>query len=78
MKPAFPEISKIPYEGPASKNPLAFKHHDSTKVIENRTMATAGTYLFSCAVVGSFWRPSKTWQPGGPNVPASYESYGLT
>jgi xylose isomerase len=39
MSPAFPEISKIPYEGPASKNPLAFKHYDPTKVIEGRTMA---------------------------------------
>ena len=39
MKTAFPEISKIPYEGPSSRNPLAFKHYDSTKVIEDRTMA---------------------------------------
>src|SRR6267154_5449937 len=39
MNPAFPEISKIPYEGPSSKNPLAFKHYDSTTVIEDRTMA---------------------------------------
>jgi len=39
MKPAFPEISKIAYEGPKSKKPLAFKHYDSAKVIENRTMA---------------------------------------
>jgi xylose isomerase len=39
MKPAFPEISKIAYEGPASKNPLAFKNYDSAKVIENRTNA---------------------------------------
>src|SRR6478736_9716940 len=39
MSPAFPEISKIPYEGPASKNPLAFKHYDPAKVIEGRTMA---------------------------------------
>src|SRR5712671_2560499 len=39
MKPAFPEIGKIPYEGPSSKNPLAFKHYDPTKVIEDRTMA---------------------------------------
>ena len=28
MSPAFPEISKIPYEGPASKDPLASKHYD--------------------------------------------------
>jgi xylose isomerase len=39
MSPAFPEISKIPYEGPVSKNPLAFKHYDSTEIIEDRTMA---------------------------------------
>jgi xylose isomerase len=39
MKPAFPEISKISYEGLSSKNPLAFKHYDPTKVIEGRTMA---------------------------------------
>jgi xylose isomerase len=39
MKPAFPEISKIPYEGRSSKNPLAFKHYDPTNVIEDRTMA---------------------------------------
>src|ERR1700757_60288 len=39
MSPAFPEISKIPYEGPSSKTPLAFKHYNPTEVIENRTMA---------------------------------------
>jgi xylose isomerase len=39
MNPAFPEISKIAYEGPSSKNPLAFKHYDPAKVIEGRTMA---------------------------------------
>src|SRR5438132_13498861 len=39
MKPAFPEISKIPYEGPTSRNPLAFKHYDASKIIEGRTMA---------------------------------------
>ena len=36
MKPAFPEINKIPYEGPSSKNPLAFKHYNASEV---RTMA---------------------------------------
>ena len=39
MKQAFPEIGKISYEGPSSKNPLAFKHYDPTEVIEGRTMA---------------------------------------
>ncbi|MFZ0710471.1 MAG: hypothetical protein WAM53_10565 [Terrimicrobiaceae bacterium] len=39
MKPAFPEINKIPYEGPSSKNPLAFKHYNASEVVEGRTMA---------------------------------------
>ncbi len=25
---AFPDVSKIPYEGPDSKNPLAFRHYN--------------------------------------------------
>src|ERR1700756_284570 len=52
MNPAFPEISKIPYEGPSSKNPLAFKHYDSSKVIEDRTMA--GHLRFSVAYWHTF------------------------
>ena len=39
MKPAFPESSKLAYEGPTSKKPLAFMHYDSAKMIEHRTMA---------------------------------------
>ena len=39
LYPAFPEISKIPYEGPASKNPLAFKHYNAAEVIDGKTMA---------------------------------------
>ena len=31
MKPAFSEITKIPYEGPKSKNPLAFKHYNAER-----------------------------------------------
>ena len=37
--PAFPDIAKISYEGPQSKNPLAFKHYDAKAVIEGKTMA---------------------------------------
>ncbi len=36
---AFPNIPKIAYEGPQSKNPLAFKHYDAKAVIEGKTMA---------------------------------------
>ena len=28
-KAAFPKIPKIEYEGPQSKNPLAFKHYNA-------------------------------------------------
>src|SRR3954469_22543177 len=35
---AFPEISKIKFEGPSSKNPLAFRHYNESEKIEGRTM----------------------------------------
>jgi xylose isomerase len=35
---AFPEISSIPYEGPKSKNPLAFKHYNPDELVEGKTM----------------------------------------
>ena len=34
----FPDIPTIPYEGPRSKNPLAFKHYDASAVVAGRTM----------------------------------------
>src|SRR5213080_1278660 len=37
--PAFPEISKIPYEGPQSKNPLAFRWYNASEKVEGKTMA---------------------------------------
>jgi len=39
MPAAFPEISKIPYEGPTSKNPLAFRWYNASEKVEGRTMA---------------------------------------
>lgn len=38
MSQAFPEISKIVYEGPDSKKPLAFKFYNPEEVVEGRTM----------------------------------------
>ena len=35
---AFPEISKIRYEGPQSKNPLAFRWYNEDEVVEGKTM----------------------------------------
>ncbi len=36
--PAFPDTTKIPYEGPSSKNPLAFKHYDADELVEGKPM----------------------------------------
>ncbi len=35
---AFPEVEKIQYEGPDSKNPLAFRWYDENEIIEGKTM----------------------------------------
>jgi xylose isomerase len=34
----FPDIPKITYEGPSSKNPFAFKHYNPDELIEGKTM----------------------------------------
>lgn len=34
----FPEIPSIPYEGPTSRNPLAFKHYNPDEKVEGQTM----------------------------------------
>ncbi len=35
---AFPDISKIAFEGPDSKNPLSFRHYDENEMVEGKTM----------------------------------------
>jgi xylose isomerase len=35
---AFPEIKRIPFEGPQSTNPLAFHHYDADELVEGRSM----------------------------------------
>jgi xylose isomerase len=35
----FPSVPVIPYEGPGTDNPLAFRHYNPDEVIEGRTMA---------------------------------------
>jgi len=39
MAEAFPDVGKIEYEGPKSKNALAFKHYNPDEVVEGKTMA---------------------------------------
>ena len=38
-KAFFPGISKIQYEGPSSKNPLAFKYYNKDQQVGGKTMA---------------------------------------
>jgi xylose isomerase len=39
MKEAFPEVEKVAFEGPKSKNPLSFKHYNASEVVAGKTMA---------------------------------------
>jgi xylose isomerase len=38
ITPAFPDVSTIPFEGPQSRNPLAFRHYNPGELVEGRTM----------------------------------------
>lgn len=38
MSEAFPDIPKIQYEGPKSKNPLSFKHYNAEEVVAGKKM----------------------------------------
>ncbi len=38
VKEYFPQIGKIPFEGTASKNPMAFHYYDENKVVAGKTM----------------------------------------
>src|SRR6185312_6183307 len=38
MKPAFSNVKKIQYEGPNSKNPLAFKYYNADEVVAGKSM----------------------------------------
>ena len=35
---AFPEIKKIAFEGPKSKNLLAFQHYNESEMVEGKSM----------------------------------------
>ncbi|MGB6042625.1 MAG: xylose isomerase [Pirellulales bacterium] len=36
--PAFPEIERVRYDGPDSKNPLAFRHYNEDEMVEGKSM----------------------------------------
>ena len=35
---AFPEVNKIKFEGPDSRNPLAFRYYDENEMVEGKSM----------------------------------------
>ncbi len=39
MKTYFPNIDKIPYEGPHSKNPLTFRYYDANRIVAGKKMS---------------------------------------
>ena len=38
MAEAFPDVKKIVYGGPKSKNPLEFKHYNADEMVGGKTM----------------------------------------
>lgn len=76
MTEAFPKIKQIKYEGPDSKNPLAFKHYNPDEIVEGKTMRDhlrfsvvywhtmrgTGADMFGR---GTFFRP---WEDGTDSV----------
>src|SRR5262245_21508159 len=48
----FPEIQKVRYEGPSSKNPLAFRHYNPDEMVEGKSMRDH--FRFSVAYWHSF------------------------
>ncbi len=63
-KTYFPNIGQIAYEGPESRNPLAFKHYDPTRVIAGKTMQEH--LRFACAYWHSFCNTGN--DPFGPGT----------
>jgi xylose isomerase len=63
----FPGIGKIPYEGPASKNPLAFKHYDASAVVAGKPMrewlkfSLAFWHTMRGSGADPFGAPTKLW-----------------
>jgi xylose isomerase len=72
----FPDIPKIPYEGPTSRNPLAFRWYQADEVIEGKTMRDhlrfSIVYWHSLRADGSdpFGAPTmlRPWDDGSPTL----------
>ena len=73
--PAFPDIPKVSYEGPKSKNPLAFKWYNPDEKLEGKSMKDhlrfSVVYWHTMCGTGSDMFGLGTWKrPWDENVPA--------
>ena len=72
----FPEVSKVEYEGPESRNPLAFHHYNPSEVVEGRTMeewlrfSVCYWHTFRGTGVDPFGAPTlkRPWEDGTDSV----------
>ena len=76
MAEAFPGILKVEYEGPDSKNPLAFKHYSPDEKVEGKSMkdhlrfAMAYWHTFRNGCADQFGGPTRLmpWDDGSESV----------
>jgi len=88
-KEYFPGIGKIPYEGPKSDNPLAFKYYDPDKVIAGKKMkdhlrfAVAywhsfcgdGTDIFGAGTISHPWAGKTPMESAEQKLDAAFEFF---
>ena len=67
----FPDVPKIKFEGPDSKNPLAFRHYDENELVEGKTMrpqdaAKLGLIQGLAANKADLFRMAREWIASNP------------
>ena len=73
---AFPDVDKIQFDGPDSKNPLAFRYYDETEMVENASMkdhlrfSVAYWHTFRWTGADPFGAPTmnRPWDDGTESV----------
>lgn len=87
MKEYFKEIGKIPYEGPKSTNPFAFKYYNPDEIVDGKkmreqlkfalswwhTMGGDGTDMFGCGTTDKTWGESDPAARSKAKVEAAFE-----
>ena len=72
----FPDVEKIAFEGPSSRNPLAFHHYNAEEVIEGKTMeehlrfSVCYWHTFRATGADPFGAPTlqRPWDDGSESV----------